>query len=459
MKLRLPSSSFARRKPPPRCASSGPPRIWSSFKAGNHIADLETDRTAQIQQIASLDADLQKAGADLASVRSQMAVNRAQMSAEPRDTSALSRTTNPAIQTINDKIADLQQTRTGLTQNGGFTDTAPQIVSLDAQIAKLKARLASLPALSSMQSITPNARQDILKAREEDLASQKAALLAQQTKKQAVLDAAQGKIGHYSGWEITLAHLMRDYNDAAAQNKMFTDKLTDLSLREKAHHSTARIDQVASVPTVPVRPKKVYNITLGALFALFVGVCLALVQEFLDDRINSIEDSHRVLGLPSLGLVPKLSMDDARLLPQMQGLDPAAESYRLLRTNIQFASVDTPLKTLLVTSSSPGEGKTTTAANLAFALAFDGKKVVLVDTDLRRPSLHKLLGLPTVAGPDGCSAGPCQVGRHSVGARRPAQSGHAVGRLHAPQSQRTAQLAKVPCADGGNGGGGRHCDF
>ncbi len=101
-----------------------------------------------------------------------------------------------------------------------------------------------------------------------------------------------------------------------------------------------------------------------------------------------------MLGLPSLGHVPALSMDDAHLLPQMKGLDPASESYRVLRTNIHFASVDAPARTLLVTSSNPGEGKTTTAANLAFAMAMDGKTVILVDTDLRRPSLHKLLELP-----------------------------------------------------------------
>lgn len=152
------------------------------------------------------------------------------------------------------------------------------------------------------------------------------------------------------------------------------------------------------MPFAPIRPKKAESIFFAALIGLFTGLCLALFAEFLDDRINSIEDASRVLGLSCLGLVPALSEEDAHLLPQMQGLDPASESYRVLRTNIHFATVDAPARTLLVTSSNPGEGKTTTAANLAFAMAMDGKTVILVDTDLRRPSLHKLLGLAVLPG-------------------------------------------------------------
>jgi len=140
------------------------------------------------------------------------------------------------------------------------------------------------------------------------------------------------------------------------------------------------------------------SILFSCLIGLFMGICLGLLQEFLDDRVNSIDDGVRYLDLPSLGVVPALSATDARLLPKMKGVDPAAESYRVLRTNIHFAAVDAPVRTLLVTSSNPGEGKSTTAANLAFAMALDGKQVILVDTDLRRPSIHKLLGYRSTPG-------------------------------------------------------------
>ena len=156
------------------------------------------------------------------------------------------------------------------------------------------------------------------------------------------------------------------------------------------------------------------SIVFACLIGLFVGVCLALMQEFLDDRINSVDEATRVLGLPALGSVPALTAADAHLLPQMQGLDPASESYRVLRTNIHFATVDAPARTLMVTSASPGEGKSTTAANLAFAMAMDGKKVLLVDTDLRRPSQHKLLDLPPVPGLTDVLLGHTPLAPHEI---------------------------------------------
>jgi capsular exopolysaccharide synthesis family protein len=152
------------------------------------------------------------------------------------------------------------------------------------------------------------------------------------------------------------------------------------------------------VPTFPVRPRKVQNIVVFALFGLFVGMCLGLIVEYFDDRFHGVEQSDSVLRLPSLGIIPTMPESDVRLLPVSSHMNPALESYRRLRTNIQFASIDEPAKTLLVTSPSPGEGKTTTAINLAFAMALDGKRVILVDTDLRRPSLHTRLQLPSQPG-------------------------------------------------------------
>ena len=179
---------------------------------------------------------------------------------------------------------------------------------------------------------------------------------------------------------------------------------------EKAHHATARIIESAEVPDTPIRPKRFQSIVFACLIGLFAGLCLALLQEFLDDRINTVADADRVLKLPSLGHVPALNAADAHLLSQMAQFDPASESYRVLRTNIHFATVDAPARTLLVTSSNPGEGKTTTAANLAFAMAMDGRKVILVDTDLRRPSLHRMLDLTPVPGLTDVPARHCTPG-------------------------------------------------
>ncbi len=369
-----------------------------SFKEKTHIADLAKNRDDQIALISSLSGSKQSLQASLASLRTQINSNRAEMNGQPGIAASKTLTSNPEVISLSDSIRSLEVQRAGLVQPGGLTPKAPQVEALDAQIAALKGRLAAQPTLATTETQTPNAFRLGLQQKIDDLQAQIPVLQTQIATADTNLKAAQAQIGAYAGLELTLSRLTAEHDAAQSQDKNFSDQLNDLNLREKAHHSAARIIESAQVPDAPIRPKRVQSILFAALIGLFVGLCLALLQEFLDDRINTVADADRVLQLPSLGYVPALSTADAHLLPQMKGMDPASESYRVLRTNIHFATVDAPARTLLVTSASPGEGKTTTAANLAFAMAMDGKKVVLVDTDLRRPSLHKLLDLPAVPG-------------------------------------------------------------
>ena len=126
----------------------------------------------------------------------------------------------------------------------------------------------------------------------------------------------------------------------------------------------------------------------------------AFLIEYLDDTVKTADDIERVSGLSTLGAIARLkdTGGSRQLIAWLQARSPESEAYRTLRTNIQFSSVDKPVKTLLVTSSSPGEGKSTTAANLAVVLAQNGQRVILVDSDLRRPVLHKVFDVPNNAG-------------------------------------------------------------
>ena len=369
-----------------------------AFQQQHHVVDLNKSRDGQMARIAALSDDYQKTQTALAVLRAQMASVKSLLTQQPETLPVKLAATNAEIGSLKDQIRALQVQREGMIQPGGYTSRAPQVQSLDAEIADLSRRLAAEPPMIASQSSTPNAARESLRGQIITLQTQEATLLAQAADDKKLLPSAQAAVGHYADWEVVLARLNRQHDDAAAQDKMFSDKLADLTLREKARHVTAHIIERAMPPGAPVRPQKLKNIAFAAIIGLFVGLCLALLQEFLDDRINTAEDADRILGLPSLGHVPALTAADAKLLPQMSGLDPAAESYRVLRTNIHFAAIDAPVRTLVVTSSNPGEGKTTTAANLGFAMAADGRKVILVDTDLRRPSLHKLLELPVVPG-------------------------------------------------------------
>ncbi len=155
----------------------------------------------------------------------------------------------------------------------------------------------------------------------------------------------------------------------------------------------------AIAPATPVAPDVPFNLVLGLVAGLTLGVAIALLRETLDTRVRSERDLRRVSDTPMLGgIVFDADAQRKPLLTQAPHQSPRAESFRQIRTNLQFAHVSHKSKAILVTSSLPGEGKTTTATNLAIAIAQGGQSVVLVDADLRRPRMDGYLGLERNAG-------------------------------------------------------------
>jgi polysaccharide biosynthesis transport protein len=175
--------------------------------------------------------------------------------------------------------------------------------------------------------------------------------------------------------------------------------------------NNVRVLERAIVPGVPVRPKPIQNLLMGLLLGLGTGVGLAFAIEALDNTLKTQADVEQFLGTPVLGLVPIIGAapgaesvqvgDNLRERDLGVFLDPksvAAECCRSIRTNILFMSPDRPLKIMVVTSPSPQEGKTTTAINLGVTMAEAGGRVLIVDTDMRRPRLHRSFGVPNQTG-------------------------------------------------------------
>lgn len=155
----------------------------------------------------------------------------------------------------------------------------------------------------------------------------------------------------------------------------------------------------ATAPSVPSAPNTRLNILLGLFAGLILGVGIAVLRTALDHRIRGEADFRKVSDTPVLGTIA-FDQDAMKkpLLTQALAQSPRAESFRQLRTNLQFANIAGQAKTVLMTSSLPGEGKSTTATNLALALAQAGQTVCLIDADLRRPMVSEYLGLERNAG-------------------------------------------------------------
>lgn len=189
--------------------------------------------------------------------------------------------------------------------------------------------------------------------------------------------------------ELEQARLSSDAATIATQQ-------ASLSGSEVFASGGGQVIKPAEVPREPVSPKPIRTGVLALVLGLMLGVGLAFLRDHLDDAIRSDDQAERAAGRSVLGHVPKwrpATAGDTRLASLVEPSSVVAESYRTLRTNLRFMTVGRTLRSLLVTSALPGEGKTTSAANLAVAFARTGARVVLVGSDLRRPMVHKAFGI------------------------------------------------------------------
>jgi polysaccharide biosynthesis transport protein len=227
-------------------------------------------------------------------------------------------------------------------------------------------------------------------------------LEAKKNSEQAHVDELAKEVDKYRRYDIDTAVKRRPYWQA----KRDLENLQQV--RERLHFRVIQEEVKAAIPKTgiveildpaepslkAVRPNKVLNIALGVIVGLVIGVGLAFFIEYLDTSVKTIDDVERALQAPVLGVIPQNvgSLVD-------EGPDsPHAEAYRVLRTNIMFSQKDPKLNTLSVVSGGAGEGKSTTIFNLAVVFAQNGQRVLLVDSDLRRPSIHKLFKVTNAIG-------------------------------------------------------------
>lgn len=154
----------------------------------------------------------------------------------------------------------------------------------------------------------------------------------------------------------------------------------------------------AALPTRPISPNVPQNILVASAIGLLLAVGGIFLLEFLDDRFKSADEVQPLLNLAVLGNIPPIPRASQRLVTSFPPRAPIAQAYRILRTNIQFAGIDHPVKSILVTSPNSHEGKSVNSSNLAIVMAQAGLRVILVDADLHGPSLHKLFELPNNVG-------------------------------------------------------------
>jgi capsular exopolysaccharide synthesis family protein len=190
--------------------------------------------------------------------------------------------------------------------------------------------------------------------------------------------------GLQAQYQQTLTYLLQSYEAVRLAETQTTSSVTQV--------------EPAAVPTKPVAPQARTNTILAAIVGFLLASGIIFLIETLDDSLRDPDDASRQLGVPILGFITRYSSSDEPPITISEPRAPVAEGFRSLRTNIQFASVDRPLHSLLITSPSPADGKSTVAVNLGVVIAQGGRSCVLLDSDLRRPRIHNLLNLSNQSG-------------------------------------------------------------
>jgi capsular exopolysaccharide synthesis family protein len=236
---------------------------------------------------------------------------------------------------------------------------------------------------------------------EQQVSAVRAALEKNLKSAQATRDQLRKRLDEINNKQLQSKTLSANYT--RAKNKYIKEKLLLDGVRTRAQGQAMElamprfavsVKQKAEPPSFPSRPRVGLNLMLGALVGLVVGLGLAFFIEYLDTSVKTMEDVEDLLGVPVLAIIPK----NVRLLHKELGDTPDAEAYRILRTNIEFNRKSPGANTISLVSGGPGEGKSTTLANLAFICAQGGYSTLIVDADLRRPVQHELFDVANTIG-------------------------------------------------------------
>lgn len=366
------------------------------FKKDNNIISVSLeDRQSMIsQRLTHLSASLSDIHAERLQIESRRAqVERAKRKGLPLDVLGPVME-NGLVQQLKSTAATLRQELMDLQER--YTDVHPRV---RATRSRLETVNREIDAEIDKQIVGIKEEYDTLRDTERRLKQE--------------IEIVKGEALELNKKEIDYRRLVREAekNREVYSQLLGRQKETDLSLGLRFNNVSQQ--EKAIPPTAPISPRPRINITLAALFGLIVGLGVSFLIDYLDNSIKTQEQVERFLRLPFLGILPSIKVSSGdREEPAERDhyvlVNPRssiAECSRTIRTNLLFISPDDPPRTLLITSAGPREGKSTVAVNLAITMAQSGKRAVIVDTDMRRPRLHRSFGVDNSRGLSGVILG------------------------------------------------------
>ena len=364
----------------------------AEYQKAHNIVGTDENSNLTLQTLTQISSDLENAEADRIVKEARM---REYNSLDPNLQTLMS--DNPSLAALRAQLDQLDTQRAQLSSRYGAN--YPPMKDLQIQINKVQAQLNSQLHLARQQV---NAEYSNALRVERDLRNR----LAQQ--EEAAYRLNEG-VAQYAILRHE-AELNRELYDTLQM------RLKEASVTAGLSAADINVVDSAHVPFIPVAPRKTMSLMLGLVGGFFFGCVLAFLIESIDDTLQTSEEVENVSLLPSLAAIPHIAYElpdrkegtKKRAAPALVGarqtltslLDPksnCAEAYRGMRSSLLLSSIDNPPRIIAVTSAFPGEGKTTTAVNCAIVLAQRGERVLLIDSDLRRGTLHHVFGITDLA--------------------------------------------------------------
>lgn len=400
------------------------------FKEEYSVVDLPTESVKAVETITSLNKEITSASAQLAAETSKLEGLKTLFGG--RDAQATIQSglvsESPGLQK---SLKELQEVEAKLaTEKTRFSENDPSILNLKEKRQALveileKRKEQSLVGEQRFQGkvveLQPSGIQGNLIADFAKSEAQRTSLQKQISALVYVVDAYKQRMNALPRLEQQQNALGRRLETTRTSYKTLLSKLQEIQIAENQTLGNSRILTHAELPQEALSPKKGQNIAIGGFLGLFLGAATAFLLDAGDKRIKTSEEARNLLpGYPILGQIPVF--EKARQLPKLgksNSREPGqlvltgmttgieGESFRMLQTNLQFLNADDSLKVVVVSSSQSGEGKSTVAANLALAVAELGKRVLLVDADMRKPAQHLIWRQGNYEGLSNVLSGQC----------------------------------------------------
>jgi succinoglycan biosynthesis transport protein ExoP len=376
------------------------------FKEAEGISILSEEARLKVGLLAQLESSFQEVKVERDVLNARIAAVLSQMGPAVSAESPLAdASTNPAVRRIQDRLAEAQMELARL--EGQPSLDSQRVTEIKAQIESLKSEI-QIEIESILTSGGSPAVSSGLQMRLAEYESQNIVLAAREDALGNLINVHEREINKLPAREISLVRLERA--------RRINDELYAALMRAKNEAQIEAASQIANIdvvdsavtPLKPVRPRKTDNGIIALVVSLLLGVVLAFFLEYLDNTVKTEDEVRKLLGIPIIGIIPHFDLDGHRdgrvrrnrkaehfaLVSKEDPESPFAEAFRMVRTNLQFVDLDKGLRTIVVTSPIPGDGKTTVAANIAIALAVHEEKVLVVDADFRIPAIHKIFDLP-----------------------------------------------------------------